>query len=81
MIIIHEVGNEKNKMEKFFELDGKHFTLSPDKCVPTFDYKFEAGKSYNFSVDLTSASEKSRFFSTQFIISENNGRMEASVTK
>ncbi|WP_054181320.1 putative T6SS immunity periplasmic lipoprotein [Trabulsiella odontotermitis] len=82
-LIIEEVGNSKNKLERFYYDDA--ITVSSDKCVPNFGYRYEAGKAYNYSLILESSAKKkkgvvpaSRIYGVDFTLRENSGKLEAS---
>ncbi|KAA8996741.1 hypothetical protein FJU30_21320 [Affinibrenneria salicis] len=79
-LIINEIGNTANKLERFDTI-----LISSDKCVPDFGYKYEIGHAYNFSVLLESSEKKekgitpaSRIFGVDFSLWKNNGKLEAS---
>ncbi|WP_246856787.1 putative T6SS immunity periplasmic lipoprotein [Brenneria corticis] len=79
-LIISEIGRPENKLEKFDAI-----SVSSDKCVPDFGYKYEMGHAYNFSVILESPEKKgkgiipaSRIFGVDFSLWKNNGKLEAS---
>ncbi|MBW7981923.1 putative T6SS immunity periplasmic lipoprotein [Enterobacillus tribolii] len=79
---ISEIGSENNKLEKY---DLADVPVSPDKCVPNLDYRFEVGKSYNVAVILVSPDKykkglqpSARIFRTSFTIIEKNGKWAVS---
>lgn len=78
-VYIDEVGNDKNSFEKY----NLALPVFSDKCVPNFNYNFEAGKSYGFSVFLESPSKKkkgiqpyTRIFGASFSLQDKNGKLE-----
>lgn len=79
-LIINEVGNSENKLEKFATI-----AAAPNKCIPDFGYKYEVGRAYNFSVIVESSDKSkkgtialSRIFSADFSLWSQNGKLEVS---
>ncbi|AML59659.1 hypothetical protein AXX16_3976 [Serratia rubidaea] len=53
---IDEPGNEESIFNKIYDADGA--TVSADKCIPTYNYPFKAGHTYNISITLRSQDKK-----------------------
>lgn len=80
VVRIEEPGNDAKMFAKY---DITDVPASPEKCVPTYGYKFEAGHSYNFTVYLESDKKKakavipaSRIFTVGFTVKNNNGKLQ-----
>ena len=76
---INEIGNDKNRLSKY-DLNEK---ITTGDCVPTFDYKFDAGKIYAFDIYLTSENKLKnhtkpavRFYGASFTLQNNDGKPE-----
>lgn len=55
--------------------------VSEGQCVDDFGYKFEVGKSYHFTARLDSPPKQGispdiRIFNADFILKDNNGKIE-----
>ncbi len=72
-IHISEAGNNKNFLRKSFEREGIHYKLLPGECAPNYNYMFESGKTYHYTVMLFISEKEFRRFSVSFSISEQNG--------
>ncbi|QHA86257.1 hypothetical protein FO014_04320 [Serratia rhizosphaerae] len=55
---IDEAGNKESIFNKFYDGDG--LAVSSDKCIPTYNYPFRAGHTYNVSITLRSQDKKSK---------------------
>ena len=80
IVKIAEVGDPQNALEKY---DINDIAVTPDSCMPTYGYKFEKGRSYNFTVYLDSEEKRekaiipsSRIFSVGFAVRDHNGNTE-----
>lgn len=78
-ILITEVGNSESLLS-YDDL----LPASSDKCIPTFDYKFEVGRNYSFDITLESPSKKkqgiqpyARIYGVSFTLWNNSGKLEA----
>lgn len=77
---INEIGNDNNRLSKY-DLNKK---ITSSDCVPTFGYKFEAGKIYTFDIYLASENKMKnhinpavRFYGASFTLQDKNGKLEA----
>ncbi|MBO1503078.1 hypothetical protein JKX24_07580 [Serratia proteamaculans] len=78
-VIIEEIGNANHIFGKNFT-DNKMPAVASDKCIPDFNYKFEDGKPYGFSVTLLSQDKRrngvepaARVFGVGFSVRDEGG--------
>ncbi|WP_411841733.1 putative T6SS immunity periplasmic lipoprotein [Serratia rubidaea] len=53
---IDEPGNDKSIFNKIYDAGG--VVVSSDKCIPTYNYPFKSGHTYNVSITLRSQDKK-----------------------
>ncbi|AGB81454.1 hypothetical protein D781_1128 [Serratia sp. FGI94] len=55
-LTIDEAGKEDSILNKIYDAGG--VAVSADKCIPTYNYPFKSGHTYNVSITLRSQDKK-----------------------
>lgn len=74
---IREVGSSNKLSKEFDAKDNKQTIISAKKCIDTFHYKFEAGRSYNVEIGFRgNTKDKNGSFIASFSTWKNGNSLE-----